>query len=377
MTSPAVAARPTRPAVVTVAFWLQIATVAVLLAVVGLVVFAAVRYNAQIDEALRRVPDADPVEVSDERSGNIFATTTLGVPALLLAAWLAATALPLRSGSNPARILVFVAAGAQLLLCLAQGCGGLLVIPLMLATGMDDPGYDPALDPGPDGVDWEQSKFLDALYDQGDPEAIFAFGGIGVVLVMVLTLAVVVLLLVPDSGRYFRPASAALPPVPYGYWPGHPAAYASGHPAAAYYPPGYPAAYPPGYPAAGYPPAAMPPPPGYPACPDPGLHQVYPPAGPWAPAQQGGPWAPAPGAGLWAVPPGAGPSAPAPDASPWAAPPGAGLSAPAPGAGPSAVPGGDDVGKPAGDDAGVPGRDDAAPDAGGPSANPGGGTSIG
>ncbi|MFD2763983.1 hypothetical protein [Micromonospora eburnea] len=348
MTSPAVAARPARPAVVTVAFWLQIATVAVLLVLVGIVVFAAVRYNAQIDEAVRRVPDADPAEVSGERSGNVFTAGTLGAPALLLAAWLAATALPLRGGSNPARILVFVAAGAQLLLCFVQSCGGLLVIPLML--GLGGPDYDPALDPEFDGTDWEQSKFLDALYDQGDPEAFFAIGGIGLALVLALTLAVVVLLLVPESGRWFRPASSApVPPVPYGYWPGHPAAYPSGYPAAAY-PPGHPAAaYPPGYPVAGYP-----------LCPDPALHLAQPPAGPWTPAH--------PPAGPWttAQPP-AGPWAPAqPPAGPWAAAPGAGPAGPTPGGGPSV--------EPARDDAGQPGGNDAAPDATGPSTDPGSGT---
>ena len=115
MTSPDTApARPARPGSVTVAVWLQLATVAVLLLLIGLVVFAAVRYDAQIDRAVRLVPDADPTEVSHERSGNLFMTLAVGVPVLLLAGWLAATALPLRRGSNTARILVFVAAGAQL-----------------------------------------------------------------------------------------------------------------------------------------------------------------------------------------------------------------------------------------------------------------------
>ncbi|MEU2612363.1 hypothetical protein ABZ570_12385 [Micromonospora sp. NPDC007271] len=341
MTPPGAApARPTRPVVVTVAFWLQIATVAVLLALVGLVVAAALDYNGQIDEALRQVPDADPMEVSDERSGNLVMTLTLGVPALLLAAWLAATALPLSKGSNAARILVFVAAGAQLLVCLGQGCGGVLVIPLMLAAG--DPEFDPALDSGVDGADWEQSKFLDTLYSQGDPGAILAFGGIGVMLVLALTAAVVVLLLLPDSRRWFRPASAAWPPpAPYGYWPGHPAAA---------YPGGYPAVPYPGGHAAAYPPAVGPLPPGYLLCPDPALHLAHPPAGPSAPGQGTSPWAPAPEAGPWGPAPEAGPSAPAPEVGP---------SAPAPEAGPFRE----------------PGRDDAAPGATGQPDEPGAGTS--
>ncbi|MFU8872365.1 hypothetical protein [Micromonospora sp. SL4-19] len=302
-------ARPVRPAVVTVAFWLQIAAVAVLLVLAALVVVGAVYYDGQIDEALRQVPDADPMEVSDERSGNVFMALTMGVPALLLAAWLAATAMPLRRGSNTARILVFVAAGAQLLLCVGQSCGGLLVIPFLLAVAMGDPGYDPALDTGPEGADWEQSKFLDVLYGQGDPGTVLAFGGIGVALVLVLTAAIVVLLLVPESRRWFRPSPAAWPaPLGYAYWPGYPAAaYPPAHPATTY-PPGYPpaayppahaaATYPPGYPPATYPPAVMP----LPLCPDPALHLAHPPTGPSATApdagsveaaaQDAGPWAP-------------------------------------------------------------------------------------
>ncbi len=260
--TPAAPARPARPAVVTVAFWLQIAAVAVLFVLVALVVFGSLRYNAQIDEALRRVPDADPTEVAGERSGVVFMALTTGIPALLLAAWLGATALPLRRGSNTARILVFVAAGAQLLLCLVQSCGGLLAIPFMMAAvATDGSGYDPDLDPGLDG---DQSKFLDTLAAQGDPGVLVALGGIGLTLVLVLSAAVVVLLLVPDANRWFRPPPPAAwpPPASYGYWPGYPA------PA---YPPGYPSpAYPPGYPAAG-----MPFSPGYPVYPDPALYPAH------------------------------------------------------------------------------------------------------
>ncbi|MFJ8578927.1 hypothetical protein [Micromonospora sp. NPDC093277] len=355
MTSPTAPVRPARPAVVTVAFWLQIAIVAVLLVLVGVVVFAAVRYNGQIDEALRRVPDADPVEVSDERSGNVFTAVTLGVPALLLAAWLAATALPLCRGSNPARILVFVAAGAQLLLCLGQCGGGLLMIPFMLAMG--GPEFDPTLDPEAGGTDWEQSKFLDALYDQGDPGELLAVGGLGLLLVLALTLAVVVLLLVPESGRWFRPASAAVPPVPYGYWPVYPAAYAPVHPVAAY-PPGYPAAAYPGHPASGYPSAVMPPPAGYPLCPDPALHLAYPPTGPWASTQHASPWA-APGTGPADPTPGTGAADPTPGTGPADPTPGTGPADPTPGDGPSVE----------------PARDDAGPGAAGPSTGPADGPS--
>ncbi|RZU72585.1 hypothetical protein EV384_0956 [Micromonospora kangleipakensis] len=243
-------AAPVRPAIVTAAFWVQLATVVVLLLLVGLVVVQAVRYDGQIDRALGLVPDADPVEVSDERSGNVFTALAMGVPALLLAGWLAATARPLSRGSNTARVLVFVAAGAQLLLCLFQGCSGVLFIPLVLAAGAADPGFDPSEGVPPDGPDWEQSKFLDTLYAQGNPaDVFFGVGGLGVLAVLVLTTVVVVLLLLPEAGRWFRPP----PAVPAG---AHPMASSSG-----------------------YPPVGVTFPPGYMICPDPALHLAHPPTG--------------------------------------------------------------------------------------------------
>ncbi|SBT50179.1 hypothetical protein [Micromonospora auratinigra] len=238
MTSPEAApARVTRPRAVDVAYWLQLATVAVLLVVVALVVVQAVRYDARIDDVLRQVPDADPAEVSDERGGNIFTTVVIGLPALLLAGWLGATVVPLRRGSNVARILVFVAAGGQLLLCLGQVCTGLAIVPLLLIGGMGDPEFDPSTGELPDGGDWEQSKFLDTLYSQdGDSGAVAAAaGGIGVLLVVTFTAAVVVLLLLPEVRRWFR---RDVPPVPAaGPWPG----YGYGHPQ-----PGQPVWLPPG-----------------------------------------------------------------------------------------------------------------------------------
>ncbi|MGC1214241.1 MAG: hypothetical protein WA890_23650 [Micromonospora sp.] len=258
--SDAAPVRPTRPTIVTVAFWLQLAAVAVLLVLIALLVVEAVRYDGQIDRAVQLVPDADPMEVSDERSGNVVGALFLGVPALLLAVWLAATALPLARGSNTARILVFVAAGAQLLLCLGQGCMGALVIPFALGAGFSDPGFDPSEGMPPDGGDWEQSKFLDTLYGLGDSEdVVFGVGGIAVLMVLALTAAVVVLLLLPDAKGWFRPAPAA----PAGSYP---MALGYGYPPFAAMPPyGY-----------GYPPV---PPPGYLLCPDPALHLAHPPTG--------------------------------------------------------------------------------------------------
>ncbi|MFE9694167.1 hypothetical protein [Micromonospora sp. NPDC005806] len=258
MTSPdAAPARSARPGAVTVAYWLQVAAVAVLLVLVCLVIVEAVRYDAQIDEALRRVPDADPAEVSDERGGNVFMACFIGVPALLLAGWLAATALPLRRGSNIARILVFVAAGGQLLLCVGQGCLGLAIVPLAFVAATHAPEFAPSAGVPTDAGDWEQSKFLDALYAQSDgPGAVTsAVGGLGVLLVLGLTAAVVVLLLLPDSRRWFR-GPAPVPPA--GPWP----AYGHG--------------YGPGYPQPVWPTL----PPGYLVCPDPALHLAHPPAAP-------------------------------------------------------------------------------------------------
>lgn len=265
-------ARPARPAVVTVAFWVQLAAVVVLLGLIGLVVAEAIRFDGQIDRALRLVPGADPMEVSDERASNIFAAASIGVPALLLAGWLAATALPVRRGGNVARILVFVAGGAQLLLCLAQGCSGMFLIPLMLAAGAGDPGFDPSTDVPPDGAGWPESKFLETLYSQGDPpDVVFAIGGFGVLVVLALTATVVLLLALPPASRYFRPRSAApagAAPLVLGY--GYP-------PPGATIPYGYPSpgmTVPQGQP---WPGVTVPP--GYLLCPDPALHLAHPPTG--------------------------------------------------------------------------------------------------
>ncbi|MFR9777955.1 hypothetical protein ACL02O_18115 [Micromonospora sp. MS34] len=270
MTSPEAApARADRPGAITVAYWLQLATVVVLLAVVCAAVIEAVRYNALIDDVLRQVPDADPTEVSEERSGNLFMALFIGVPALLLAGWLAATALPLRRRSNVARILVFVAAGVQLLLCLGQGCGGLM-IPLAFFAGMGDPGYDSSGGDLPDdGGDWRPSEFLDTLYARGDSmQAVTAVvAGIGILLVLALTVAVVVLLLLPESRRWFR-GDSAMPAA--GPWPAFGYGYGYG--------PAQPQPGQPGW-------VALPP--GYLICPDPALHIAHPPTYPTAPVPTG------------------------------------------------------------------------------------------
>ncbi|MFI7430246.1 hypothetical protein ACIBPB_24900 [Micromonospora sp. NPDC049836] len=285
-------ARPTRPGAVTVAYWLQLATVAVLLLIVCLVVVETVRYDAQIDEVLRRVPDADPAEVSGERAGNVFMACFMAIPALLLAGWLGATALPLRRGSNVARILVFVAGGAQLLLCVGQVCLGLLIAPLAMFAVADAPEFDSSTGMPPD-AGWEESKFLETLDTQSDgPGAVVsAVGGLGVLLVLGLSAAVVVLLLLRDSRRWFGGEAPSGGP-----WPGY------GYPpAAGYYGPYHPQPSwptpPPGQPAwpAG---AGQPfwPVPGHPVCPDPSVHFDRAPAEPaTAAAEAGHPADPPPG----------------------------------------------------------------------------------
>ncbi|TDB95011.1 hypothetical protein E1091_10505, partial [Micromonospora fluostatini] len=119
---PAEPARPARPATVTAAFWVQLAQVAVLLLLVGLVVWYAVHWNGQIDRAVRLVPDADPDEVSGERINNVVTSSAFALPALLVAIVLAVTAPRVRRGRNGARITVLVAGGLQFVACLGMPC---------------------------------------------------------------------------------------------------------------------------------------------------------------------------------------------------------------------------------------------------------------
>lgn len=256
------AGRPARPTQVTVAFWLQLTAAALLLVLVGAAIAYAVYFDGEISRAAELVPDADPTEVSDERTGNIFMASMIGVPALLLALWLAAAAVPVRRGSNAGRILVFVAAGGQLLFCALQGCGGLFVVPFVFIAG--EPEFPEDGETAWEDVPWEESEFYDALYSDPDPffDILFPVAGSGAFLVFMLAVALVLLLALPPANRYFVPRVHAPAPG----WPlpaaAHPA-YPTAHP----YPVGYPAAL-------GYPGPAP-----YPVCPDPGAH-VAPPTAP-------------------------------------------------------------------------------------------------
>lgn len=272
MTAPTDApVRPPRPRTVTVAFWLQLTAVLVLLGLLGLVIAQAIQWDGRIDDAVRAVPDADPDEVRAERWSNVIGTLFIGVPVLLLAVWYAATARPVHRGGNTARILVFVASGAQLLVCLGQGCLGVLFVPMLFAAGADEEVVYPDEEGMPEDF-WEESPFLDALYGSTDPfEAVFfPLAMLGALSVFLLTVTVVLLLALPPAHRWFVPAKPTRPAPPMPPYL---------EPAYGYAPPGYVA---PGYAPPGY----LPVPPGYLLCPDPSVHPQppgTPPAGPGRP----------------------------------------------------------------------------------------------
>ena len=318
--SPAAVPPPPRPVTVTIAFWLQLAAALILLGLAALVVVEAIQWDAAIDRAVRQVPDADPNEVRAERVSSITMSVILGVPALALGLWMALTAPGVRQGSNTARIMFFVAGGAQLLFCFFQACAGMFFVPLIAFGAVEEPYYDEDLPP--DGDFWQESDFFETLY--GEPSVseavIFSLAGFGVMTVLLLTATVVLLLALPPANRWFVPKpepefpspltaggdiphvylAAYYPPPGYLMPPGHlpPGAYPAvpGHPGPAGYPaaPGYPnpaghpawSAFPTtAYPASGYPaPPGYPPPPGTVICPDPSAHVAPDPAAPPPPA---------------------------------------------------------------------------------------------
>ncbi|MEU1590265.1 hypothetical protein [Micromonospora sp. NPDC005710] len=271
MSPPATAPRPPRPVTVTSAFWLQLAVVLVLVGLAALAVAEAVHFDGRIDTAVRLVPDADPDEVAGERQGNVAMALILGVPAVLLAIWLAVTAVLTRQGGNVARILVFVASGAQLLVCVAQCCSGGFIVPLLT---MPEVSAEP---PTEWDEEWETSTFFDTLYSGTDPwdDLSFPAAGLGVLTVLTLSVAVVLLLALPPANRWFVPRTAneALPGP----------AWAMAVPT--YAPTGY------GYPTAPFMPGFLPPnqplPPGYLICPDPAVHLI--PGAPGTPPAPTGP----------------------------------------------------------------------------------------
>lgn len=196
------APRPARPTEVTVAFWLLLAATVLLLGLAGSVVAYAVHFDGEISRAAALVPQAPPVLVSAERRGSVFLTLVVGMPALLLAAWLAATAVPVRRGSSLGRILVFVAAGGNLLFCVLQSCSGFLLLPLVMALGGDQVPDDGAPS---DEAPHEESAFYQALYGDSDPLSVLFPVGLGTLLVLVFVVTVALLLTLPPARRYFHP----------------------------------------------------------------------------------------------------------------------------------------------------------------------------
>ncbi|GAB3949079.1 hypothetical protein GCM10027614_47260 [Micromonospora vulcania] len=225
MSPPALApVRPPRPVTVTIAFWLQLALVLILLGLAGLAVAEAVHFDGQITRAAQLVPDADPAEVTGERRGNIAMTLVIGVPAVLLAMWLVATAGPVRRGLNTARILVFVASGTQLLVCFAQCCSGGFLVPLLTSVPTE---VDPTTIDSED--EWPESEFFEALYSAADPfgDLFIPVAGLSVLLVLTLSAAVVLLLALPPANRWFVPGTAPSKPPPAPAAMGWPSAYPS------------------------------------------------------------------------------------------------------------------------------------------------------
>ncbi|GAA4244935.1 hypothetical protein [Dactylosporangium darangshiense] len=214
--------RPARPAQVRVAVWLQLTVVALLLGVIGLVVSYAVHFDQVITDIAARFPGTDPDEVSSARSDNVASTLFVCVPALLVAAWYSATAVPLLRGSNVARILMFVAGGGLVALMLTQFCAGL---PFALLTSAIHVGDGVVVD-----TVYEDQGFLDALYNHPDTFGVAALiSGIGAALLVIgLSGAVVLLLALPPASRYFVPPKPVPPPLPMPFayfpvYPGHPA----------------------------------------------------------------------------------------------------------------------------------------------------------
>jgi hypothetical protein len=211
--APAVRARP---ATVSVAFWLQLGVAAVLLLFAVLTVVEAVVYDGLIDRAAE-LTNADPDEVSSERGFNVEWAVLTGLPAVALLGLFAGTAVPVRSGSNVARILTCVAAGFPMVCCAAfGGLGALMALPLLALEDPEQLGEDPF---------WpDESPFYEKLYELQGTGVDSWLSGILPMLLMLgfaMSTAAAVLLLVPPSNRYYRPP--APPHVPPAYPPVYPA----------------------------------------------------------------------------------------------------------------------------------------------------------
>lgn len=245
--------RGPRPATAIVAVLLQLLIVLLAAALVAVAWIGYGNHDQLIDRAAELVPAADPAVVATERDNNLFGAVMLSAVFGLITLWFGATLWPAWRGSNVARVLATVGAGMQTAVAVLFVCGGgllgLLFLPLTF-SGPGFPGGDPSFEPGL----FEPDPFHDKLFELQNsgagtwPGAAVAMGGL---LLTLLAGALLVLLLVPPSNRWFSPR----PLTPRPLTPGPTAV-------PVYYPVHYPA---PG-PAPGMLPApGMVPPPGQPA----------------------------------------------------------------------------------------------------------------
>ncbi|MDY7083831.1 MAG: hypothetical protein SYR96_01870 [Actinomycetota bacterium] len=209
-------APPTRPAVVTVAYRLQVALVAALLIVVVVSVLDAVHYNGLINEAVRTTSEPDMTAVSWEREDNIAGLLFVGVPLFVLAVWLGISAVLVSRGSNVGRVLTWVGVGAPSL-CVLMSCF-LGVLGVFAFAMVALPFGDPAVyedDPDFTG-DFSGDAFTDTVYTADSGGLSLAYDIITttcLMLALLLAVAVVVLLATPPSARYFR-RGEPVPPAP-------------------------------------------------------------------------------------------------------------------------------------------------------------------
>ncbi|MBM2622635.1 hypothetical protein JIG36_44755 [Actinoplanes sp. LDG1-06] len=270
---------PVRPGVVTIAFWFQVALVALMLIVVGVSIADAVHYSGLIDEAVRTTT-ADTTSVSWEREDNVIGTLFLAVPLTVLAIWLGVTAVWVRRGSNVARILTWVGLGLPALFVVISCFFGFMAVFAFAALAA--PFSEPL--PEDDPTTWEDDPgfgddgFAESVWDLDSgtwsvvSDAIIATS---LVLILLLAVATVVLLLTGPANRWFRRGEPTRRPptpqqfaFPYGYQPvpTYPAPYGYAAPPPHGYaaPPTWPTPYPPAgapFPPAGFAPPAPPFPP--------------------------------------------------------------------------------------------------------------------
>ncbi|WP_089250922.1 hypothetical protein [Asanoa hainanensis] len=179
----------------TVAFWLQLTAVVLLLALAAVAVALAVEFDERITYVADVLP-SDPDEVRAERTVNVG--TAAIVAGLLVAAaiCLAATAWPIRRGSSRARTLVFVVAGMHLLIGVESCASGMASGALVLALSGSE---------SPQAHFWTDSPFDEALYLESTTahDILLASQIAGTIIATLAVFVVVVLVTVPAAQRHF------------------------------------------------------------------------------------------------------------------------------------------------------------------------------